>query len=64
MDNDIEIKIERLQSMVDVMSASVGEIEVKLADLWSRPRMPYTQNASPGDYLELDSDKIPIWVTP
>lgn len=52
---------ERLSLIESVLTDMEGKIE----ELWSRPRMPYTQNASSGDRLALSTDSagflIPEW---
>jgi hypothetical protein len=42
----------------------LASLETKMDDLFMRPRMPYSQDASSGDILELDSNLEPQWVTP
>ena len=51
-----------LQGLVDALETRVSTLEVKMDDLYMRPRMPYTQGATSGDVLELDIDLIPRWV--
>jgi hypothetical protein len=53
----IEAKLNELEDIISLMEAKVN-------DLWTRPHIPYTQNASEGDLLELDVDLRPQWVTP
>lgn len=55
---------ESLKADINSLEMIVAELEMKISDLYSRPRMPYTTNAVSGDRLELDGDLIPIWVTP
>jgi hypothetical protein len=54
----------QLHAKITELEIIVSEIESKVADLWARPKMPYSQGASSGDVLELDSGLIPQWVTP
>ena len=54
----------QLEAQINRLEIVVAELESKVTDLWARPKMPYSQDASSGDILELDSNLVPAWVTP
>lgn len=53
-----------IEVLINSLETRVAALEVKMDDLYMRPRMPYSQNAFSGDLLELDGNLIPQWVTP
>lgn len=49
------------KSMIDEMAAQISALEVKMDDLYMRPRMPFSRTGSTSDQLTLDSNLIPQW---
>jgi hypothetical protein len=52
-----------LLGILNGLEATVTMLEGKMDELYMRPRMPYSQNGSVGDTLELDGNLTPQWVT-
>jgi hypothetical protein len=50
------------KNLIDELSAQISELEVKMDDLYMRPRMPFSATGGPDWQLELDADLIPRWV--
>lgn len=52
---------ENLSDIVTLMESNVSDLQMKMDQLFMRPRMPYTQGAATTDFLTLDATFRPIW---
>jgi hypothetical protein len=48
-------------TMLEELKSTLSDLEGKVDELFMRPRMPYSQNGSVNNVLQLDVDLRPFW---